>query len=76
MDVIFIGIMISLKSIINSSYVFYMLLGIKNVQETQNAKVGDMILEILNLQKREEVTVDALSSHDFTEVRTVFHILL
>ena len=63
---------------INYKYLmlFCVLLGIKNVKETQNAKVGDMILEILNLQKREEVTVDAVSSHDFTEVRTVFHILL
>ena len=72
---VFIVMMISLKTII-ISYAFCMLLGIKNVQGTQNTKVGDMILEILNLQKREEVTVDAVSSHDFTEVRTVFHMLL
>lgn len=53
---------------------FCLLSGIKNVQGTQNAKVGDIILEIQNLQKREEVTLDAVSTHDFTEVRTIFHI--
>jgi glycerol-3-phosphate dehydrogenase len=48
--------------------------GIKNVQGIQNAKVGDIILEIQNLQKREEVTLDAVSAHDFTEVRSILHI--
>lgn len=52
----------------DTCYRLVQIVGIKQGHDTQNnVKVTDVILEILNLQKREEVTVDLVSSQDFTE---------
>ena len=38
-------------------------------------KMTDTMLEILNLDKTESVSIDIISNHDFTEVTNIFFTL-
>jgi hypothetical protein len=49
------------------------MIGIRKIPDTNNAsKARDRVfLKILNLQKRDEITLDVVSSQEFTVVRTI-----
>lgn len=52
----------------DTCYRLVQIIGIKKVCDNENPeRVTDVMLEILNLRKREEVTVDSVSNQDFTE---------
>ena len=47
----------------------FLVSGIKQIYDALDPeKVTDVILEILNLHKREEITADLVSNQDFLEV--------